>query len=92
MNLEEKYVKHILKPSTATKLPEIRSRIAGLPVCPRCERPALRDTRKGDPRMFDIDNPGVRYITCPICGYHGPYTHTIRDHMKRYVSPYSRGR
>lgn len=48
-----------------------------LPVCPKCERPALRDTRKDDP---------VRgYITCPVCGYHGPSTMSVGMFVREHV-------
>jgi uncharacterized Zn finger protein (UPF0148 family) len=78
--LEQKYLQHILKSDLISKFPEVRSRVMLLPVCPRCERPALRDTRKGDAER--------RYITCPVCGYHGPFTRTVKCHMQEEnISP-----
>lgn len=77
MNTLEKYMKHARKSDMITNNPNIEKRIMQLPVCPRCERPALRDTRKGDPER--------RFITCPICGYHGPFTHSIRTHVEEYT-------
>lgn len=76
MDIYEKYLKHIQK-SDLIRMPEIKKRVMHLPVCPKCERPALRDTRKGDPER--------RYITCPVCGFHGPFTHTVGVHFKEHV-------
>jgi len=75
---EQKYIKHLFhKNVLITQHPNIQKRTMQLPVCPKCERPALRDTRKDDP------NP--RYITCPMCGYHGPFTHTVALHMQEHI-------
>ena len=72
----ERYMEHA-KSELVTKFPSVRRRMLDLPVCPKCERIALRDTRPGDPQR--------RYITCPVCGYHGPSTIAakifIRDHV-----------
>lgn len=72
----DKYFKHIQK-SDLIMMPEIRKRVMYLPVCPKCERPALRDTHKNDPER--------RFITCPVCGHHGPFTHTVGVHVKEHV-------
>lgn len=45
--------------------PDVIDRAMALPTCPKCERIALRDRRPYDP-------PGTLYVTCPVCGYHGP--------------------
>lgn len=84
--LKEKYLKHIQKSDLLFVSQGVASRMMSLPVCPKCERPALRDTRRGDPREFDLwENPGHRYITCPVCGYHGPYTHSVDYHIENHV-------
>jgi len=77
VSLTEKYLRHALK-SDLVNQPSVRNRMMNLPVCPHCERPALRDTRRGDP---------VRgYITCPVCGYHGPTTMSVKCFMQEHVS------
>jgi uncharacterized protein YbaR (Trm112 family) len=72
--IQEKYMKHITKSPLITSFPTVYNRVMWLPVCPKCERPALRDTQKGDAER--------RFITCPICGYHGRFTKTVACHMK----------
>lgn len=57
-----------------------------LPICPKCERIAIRDFRKGD-TILDLDVTDVRRmpITCPQCGYHGHTTVTARDYIKKQL-------
>jgi len=45
---------------------DMRQTMAGLPVCPACERAALHHERG---------------IVCPTCGYRGPSSHKMRDHI-----------
>lgn len=76
-DLLEKYKKHALESPLIANFPTVRNRVMRLPVCPKCERPALRDTRKGDP---------VRgYVTCPVCGYHGPHTISVGMFVREHV-------
>ena len=82
-NMDErlvKYLEHAQKEGAAGKLgqfPDVRQRMLSLPVCPKCERIALRETRKSDP---------VRgYITCPVCLYHGPTTLSVSTFVQEHV-------
>jgi len=76
----EKYRKHAMKNVIFTQFPEVTQRINELPICPQCERPALRDTRSYDPVQ-------AGYITCPECAYHGPSTHPVKYHIENHVIP-----
>lgn len=75
---QDKFMKHIMTDPIFSQFPEIRNRMMRLPICPRCEKPALRDTRKYDPVQSG-------YFTCPSCGYHGPHTHTVDYHLENHV-------
>lgn len=75
-----KFRKHIMKNALISDIPSVRERVDYLPICPQCERPALRDTRKYDPVQ-------AGYITCPECGYHGPGTHPVKYHIENHVIP-----
>lgn len=79
-----KFQKHIMRDPLFQQLPELRNRMLQLPICPNCERPALRDTRKYDPVQQG-------FITCPTCGYHGPGTHTVKFHIDTHVVPPDKG-
>lgn len=72
------FIKHATRSELLRKFNSVKARVMSLPVCPRCERICLRDKRKGDP-------PGQLYITCPICGYHGPTTMAVRTFIKEHV-------
>ena len=69
--MNEKYLKHILDNPVFTR-PDVRSRVFALPVCPKCERPLLRD--KG------FQERGI--ATCIHCGYSGPSSRTVGIHAK----------
>ena len=76
MSIADKYLNHALR-SDLINQPSVRNRMMRLPVCPQCERPALRDTRPGDSQRG--------YVTCPVCGYHGPSTMSVSCFMKEHV-------
>lgn len=75
--IEQKFFKHMIKDPLIHQCKNVMNRVMQLPICPKCERVALRDTRKGDPER--------RFITCPVCGYHGRFTHTAKVHMQEHV-------
>lgn len=67
MDLVDKYIQHAMKSDLIRGVARNdRRRMMTLPVCPRCERPMLRDRRKDDP-----DGRENLMATCPVCGYHG---------------------
>lgn len=45
------------------------------PVCPRCERVALRDTGYAENRTAQ----------CPHCGYRGPMPVTLREYAEKMM-------
>jgi len=72
--IEEKYLKHAFQ-HQYTKRDDLQHRLMDMPTCRRCERLAFRDRRIGDPQ-------DQLYVTCPVCGYHGPAGPTVRMHVK----------
>jgi predicted RNA-binding Zn-ribbon protein involved in translation (DUF1610 family) len=78
----EKFLNHFLGADLDTKKlahqlgsrEDVQERVMELPVCPKCERVAFRDTRKNDPVR--------RFITCPNCGYHGPTNLVLAGFLK----------
>ncbi len=51
------------------------NKLADNPVCPRCEKVALRD----------IGYKEMKIATCPHCGYHGKMTVTLREYAKKML-------
>lgn len=91
-DIQQKFLKHAFNPKDyGTQLiglkPHVAQRAMRLPVCPRCEKPALRDTRPYDPKrpQDEIYSETNGFITCPNCGYHGRFTHTVGLHMQEYA-------
>jgi len=72
--IEGKYLKHAFQ-HPYTKRSDISHRLMDMPTCGRCERLAFRDRRPYDP----LDK---LYVTCPVCGYHGPPGPIVRMHVK----------
>jgi hypothetical protein len=69
-----KYLEYALQ-SNLAKLPQVRHRVLHLPTCAKCQRVAFRDRKV-------YDKPGNVYVTCPICGYHGPGGPPLKMVMK----------
>jgi uncharacterized Zn finger protein (UPF0148 family) len=70
--LEEKFKQHMLKDERFARFPNLRRRTLDtmeVPICPRCERPMLRHTQRGEERGN---------ATCPVCGYHGKPQMNVR--------------
>lgn len=59
------------KKNPYVRMEGVAHRVLDLSVCPKCSALTLGDTRKNDPER------GFR--TCPVCGWHGPPTKTLRD-------------
>jgi hypothetical protein len=56
-----------------------------LPVCPKCERIAMRDLRAGEKRHEEYEPGDVRRtpVTCPHCGYHGFTTVSTKMYVEQ---------
>lgn len=89
----EQYIKHAFQ-EEITYMGHQVDRLTGLPVCPRCERLALGDTRPTDTvrRHRMEDGRMMPNVTCPHCGYHGPGLRSLRDHVIKEFGLVPRGR
>lgn len=59
------------KKNPYVRMEGVNERVLDLPICPKCDNLTLGDTRKGDPVR--------RLRTCPVCGWHGSSSKTLRD-------------
>lgn len=70
--IQELYLAHALRHPFAQR-PDVRRRAMYLPVCGKCEAVAFRTGRTSD---------GWFIAKCPICGWEGVVTRTVKQHVR----------
>lgn len=73
-----KYLKHAMQ-NKLVKFYQQYTNVIKLPVCPKCERIAMRDAKSYEVRAeYEMGDVRRTSVTCPHCGFHG-YTSKTTD-------------
>lgn len=83
----EKYQKHAEQNPLIKFAKAQQQHTPSLPICPKCERIALRDVRDEREIRSEYEVEDVRRlpITCPQCGFHGYTTVTARQYILKQL-------